>query len=57
MNEVATIAITLKAPSGCFFGMIEFSAVDLLPISDREFEAPKKSPERATSQCQTRAIN
>jgi len=27
MNEVA---ITLKAPSGCFLGMIKFSAVDLL---------------------------
>ena len=54
MNEVA---ITLKAPSGCFFGMIKFSAFDLLLISDREFEAPKKSPERATCQCQTRAIN
>ena len=38
MNEVA---ITLKAPSGWFFGMIKFSAVDLLLISDREFEAKK----------------
>ena len=54
MNEVA---ITLKAPSGWFFGMIKFSAVDLLLIPHREFEAPKKSPERATCQCQTRAIN